>query len=132
MKRDTMTDTIQIKKPVLDKVLLATSVVFIALAFVFYNTPYTPLMVFTILFIVWGGYFAYMSREEMTEMGGMTGVMVRFFDVKLFMPFFVIVVLFTVWEMVRVIHNDSKKISRSFIAIGAVLSLLAFSSAVFN
>ena len=63
-------------------------------------------------------------------MGGMTGIMIRFFNVELFMPFFMIVVLFTVWEMTNVIRNHSNNISRGFLAVGVVLSLLAFSSAM--
>src|SRR3989344_3111530 len=65
-------------------------------------------------------------------MGGMTGVMVRFYDVGLFMPFFALVVIFTVWEMTRVIHGHSKNISRNFLYIGIIISILAFSSSVAN
>ena len=65
-------------------------------------------------------------------MGGMTGVMVRFYDVGLFMPFFALVVIFTVWEMTRVIHGYSKNISRNFLYLGIIVSILAFSSSIAN
>lgn len=65
-------------------------------------------------------------------MGGMTGVMVRFYDVQLFMPFFAIVVLFTIWEMVRVIQGQSSRMARNFMYIGILLSVLAFSSTLMN
>ncbi|MBI4019049.1 MAG: cupredoxin domain-containing protein [Candidatus Aenigmarchaeota archaeon] len=64
-------------------------------------------------------------------MGGMTGVMVQFFNVGLFMPFLVIIVTFTVWEMTKVIKS-SAKISRGFLYAGAVISVLAISSAFVN
>src|SRR3989344_6667351 len=65
-------------------------------------------------------------------MGGMTGVMVRFYDVQLFMPFFAIVVIFTVWEMVRVIQGQAGKMSRNFMYIGILLSVLAVSASIAN
>lgn len=65
-------------------------------------------------------------------MGGMTGVMVRFFDVGLFMPFFILVILFTIWEMTRVVHGHAGNISRNFVYVGVILSLLAFSSTLVN
>ena len=65
-------------------------------------------------------------------MGGMTGGMVRFYDVQFFMPFFAIVVIFTVWEMVRVIQGQAGKMSRNFMYIGILLSVLAFSASIAN
>lgn len=65
-------------------------------------------------------------------MGGMTGVMVRFFDVGLFMPFFILVILFTIWEMTRVVHGHVQNISRAFVYVGIILSLLAFGSTLVN
>lgn len=65
-------------------------------------------------------------------MGGMTGVMVRFYNVQLFMLFFAVVVLFTVWEMVRVIQGQAGRMSRNFMYIGILLSLLAFSASIAN
>ncbi len=81
-----------------------------------------------------GGPLAKMEAVMAAPMGGimgaMTGVMIGFYNVQLFMPFFVLVMIFTVWEAVNMNHKESKIISKSFMIIGVLLSVIALSSAV--
>ncbi len=78
-----MGDDVEIKKPVIDKVLLAVSIFFVVILFIFYQTPYTAPLVFVTLLLIWGSYFAFVSREKMSEMccmmSGMTYGMISGF-----------------------------------------------------
>ena len=65
-------------------------------------------------------------------MGSMTGVMVGFYNVQIFMLFFVAVIIFTIWETINLIHKEAQLISKGFIVIGIILSVMAFSSALVN
>lgn len=191
---------IKIKKSVVEKIIFVAAVVFIIAMFTALNSPYTAPLVFTTLLLLWGSYYAVVSRESMSEMccmmsgmafgmmagffvgaivglatldffvgmvvgtvagvlfgipvgriggplgrmegvmagpmggimGAMTGVMVSFFNVTLFMPFLAVVAIFTVWEMTRVVKTESKSMSRNFVYIGIILSVLAFSSTIAN
>jgi hypothetical protein len=180
----------------LDKILLAVSVLFTAAMLIFVQSSYTAPLVLTVLLLMWGSYYAIVSRKGTSPMccmmsgmafgmlsgffvgtvvalitgdfligmiigsvagvlfgvpvgqvggplarmegvmagpmggmmGAMTGVMVQFYNLQIFMPFLVVVMIFSVWEMTRVINAETKKIKRSFIYIGAVLSVLALAS----
>lgn len=83
-----------------------------------------------------GGPLAKMEAVMAAPMGGimgsMTGVMIAFYNIQLFMPFFVLVMLFTVWEAVNMNHKEAKTISKSFLFVGILLSVIALSSAVVN
>jgi len=79
-----MADDIKIKKSAIDKILLAVSIIFVAVLFVFYQTPYTAPVVFVTLLMVWGAYYAFISRDKLSEMccmmSGMTyGMIAGFF-----------------------------------------------------
>ncbi|GEM_PF-1174309 len=83
-----------------------------------------------------GGPLAKMEAVMAAPMGGimgaMTGVMIAFYNIQLFMPFFVLVMIFTAWEAVNMNHKESKIISKSFIVLGVLLSVVAFSSTIVN
>ena len=195
-----MSGEISLRKSMLEKTVFGLSVLGTAVAFIFFSSPYTGFLVFTVLLLIWSAYYTLANKEHLSEMccmmsgmafgmvggffigtltglatgdfvigmisgtvagvifgipigkmggplgrmegvmagpmggimGGMTGVMVRFYNVELFMPFFALVVIFTTWEMTRVIHGHSKNISRNFLYIGIIISILAFSSSVAN
>ncbi len=62
-------------------------------------------------------------------MGAMTGIMVKFYNTQLFVLFLTLVVVFTVWEMSRLIKTESKKMGRMFLYIGVIISLFAVAAA---
>lgn len=195
-----MSGEISLSKSVIGKTVFGLSVLGTVVTFMFFSSPYTGFLVFTVLLMIWSAYYTLANKKHLSEMccmmsgmafgmvggffigtltglatgdfvigmisgtvagvifgipigkmggplgrmegvmagpmggimGGMTGVMVRFYNVELFMPFFALVVIFTVWEMTRVIHGHSKNISRNFLYIGIIISILAFSSSMAN
>lgn len=62
---------------------MAVSILFAVVLSVFYQTPYTGPVVFVTLLMVWGAYYAFVSREKMSGMccmiSGMTYGMISGF-----------------------------------------------------
>lgn len=63
-----MSDVIQVKKSFIDMIIVLGSLLFAVLSFLFFSTPYTSMLVFTTLLLIWSAYYTYMSRAHLSEM----------------------------------------------------------------
>ena len=64
----TKKDEIQVSSLALGGILTAASVIFAAAMFIFFSTPYTAPLVFTVMMLVWAAYYAVTRKQKMSEM----------------------------------------------------------------